>query len=154
MNITEKAAYIKGLMEGLELDGTKKETKVLNALLELVTELADEVSDLNNDMDQVYDDIDQVYEEIDAIDKDLDDIEECLYEDDCDCGCEDDEEFEDGLYEIRCPNCGEVVCVDEDMLMDENLACPNCNTDFEIDFSDDCDGDCEGGCGCGCHDKE
>ena len=50
------------------------------------------------------------------------------------------------------PNCGEVVCVDEDMLADDNLACPNCGTKFEVDFSDDDEEDegCEGGCGsCG-----
>lgn len=141
MNLTEKAAYIKGLMDGLELDATKKETKVLTALVEIVTEMANDVADLNDDMSQVFD-------EIDAIDEDLDDVEDYLFnEDDED---DEDEEFEDGLYEIRCPNCGEVVCVDEEMLSDEDLACPNCNTKFEIDFSD-CDGECGCGSDCDCH---
>ena len=40
MNLTEKSAYIKGLTEGLELDKTTKEGKVIAALLELVDELA------------------------------------------------------------------------------------------------------------------
>ena len=50
---------------------------------------------------------------------------------------EEPEEYEDGLYEITCPACGEVVCVDEEMLTDENLACPNCGTKFEVDFGDE-----------------
>jgi hypothetical protein len=39
------------------------------------------------------------------------------------------------------------------MLSDDNLACPNCGTKFEVDFSDDED-DCEGCCGCGCDSDE
>ena len=140
MNLTEKTAYIKGLMEGMELDASKKETKILNAMLDLLTDLANDVSDLNEDVSQIYD-------EIDAMDEDMDDLESYVFgeEDDEE---EDEEEYEDGLFEITCPNCGEVVCVDEEMLTDENLACPNCATKFEIDFGDDCDcGDCD----CGCH---
>ena len=53
MNITEKAAYIKGLAEGLELDPKDKNTKVLKALIDLVQEMAEEVSDL----EQCYDDV-------------------------------------------------------------------------------------------------
>ena len=110
--------YIKGLMEGMELDASKKETKILNAMLDLLTDLANDVSDLNEDVSQIYD-------EIDAMDEDMDDLESYVFgeEDDEE---EDDEEYEDGLFEITCPNCGEVVCVDEEMLTDENLACPNC----------------------------
>ena len=47
------------------------------------------------------------------------------------------DEYEAGLYEITCPNCGEVVCVDEDMLASDDLTCPNCGTKFEVDFSED-----------------
>ena len=59
------------------------------------------------------------------------------------------DEYEAGLYEITCPNCGEVVCVDEDMLASDDLTCPSCGTKFEVDFSEDddaCEG-CEGCCG-------
>lgn len=138
MNITEKAAYIKGLMEGMELDADKKETKVLTQLLDLVTDMA-------NDLSDVQEDISQIYDEVDAIDEDLDDIESFMFDED-----EDDDEDDDDeeLYEITCPNCGEVVCVDEDMLADDNLCCPNCDTKFEIDFSScDCE-DCDD---CDCH---
>ena len=64
---------------------------------------------------------------------------------------EDDEEWEDDedltdlfdeenpLYEITCPKCGEVVCMDEDMLFSPDCACPNCGTSFEIEFDEECD---------------
>ena len=44
MNMTEKVAYIRGLMEGLELDASKKEVKVLNALVEVLDDMAATVS--------------------------------------------------------------------------------------------------------------
>ena len=49
MNLTEKSAYIKGLAEGLELDKTTKEGKIIAALLELVDEMANDVADLRQD---------------------------------------------------------------------------------------------------------
>ncbi|MEG2769895.1 MAG: hypothetical protein RR902_03675 [Oscillospiraceae bacterium] len=147
MTLSERASYIKGLSEGLCLDSEKKEVKVINALLDLVSEMAVNVQDLGDDMDQVYD-------EIDAIDEDMTDIEDYLWEDededddDCDCDCDDDE-----VYEITCPNCNEVTCVTEDMLDSEDLACPACGTKFEIDF-DACDCDCDDDCDCCHNDKE
>lgn len=128
MNLTEKAAYLKGLMEGLDLDASKKEVKVMNAMYGMLEELAQTVSDLNDDVDQVYD-------EIDAIDEDLSDLEEVIFDDDDDddeCDCGDDE-----MYDITCPSCGETISVDEETLLNEDLSCPNCGANFEIDFDED-----------------
>lgn len=132
MELKEKVAFIKGLMEGMEFDVTTKEAKVLNAVVELLDQMADSVVQIDEDVDQLYD-------EVDALSEDLEDVESCVYGDEDDDEDEDDydEEYEAGLYEITCPNCGEVVCVDEDMLADENLACPNCGTKFEVDFSEE-----------------
>ena len=132
MELKEKVAFIKGLMEGMEFDITTKEGKVLNAVVELLDQMADSVVQIDEDVDQLYD-------EVDALSEDLEDVESCVYGDEDDDEDEDDydEEYEAGLYEITCPNCGEVVYVDEDMLADENLACPNCGTKFEVDFSED-----------------
>ena len=141
MTLTEKSAYIKGLMEGLDLDSSSKEVKVINALTDLVNDMAQKITELDEDMGQVYD-------ELDAIDEDLTDVEDYLWEDDdddCDCDCEDCDD--DAVYEITCPNCGEVTCVTEDMLDSDDLACPACGTKFEIDFDAiDCDCDCEDCC--------
>ena len=81
MTLTEKLAYIKGLAEGLGVDGATKEGKVLLALVDLLDDVTTAVSELESDMDQAY-------EELDAIDEDLTDIEDFLWEDDeddCDC---------------------------------------------------------------------
>jgi len=161
MTLTEKLAYIKGLAEGLGVDETTKEGKVLLALVDLMDDVTTAVSELESDMDQAY-------EELDAIDEDLTDIEDFLWEDededddcdccdcdddDCDCcDCDDEDELFDGdIYEITCPKCGEIVCMDEEMLFSPDCGCPNCGTSFEIDFDgvECCDDE-----DCCCHDHD
>ena len=134
MELNEKVAYIKGLMDGLELDLTTKEGKVLAAVVEALEATAKKVSSMDEEVGDLYD-------EVDAISEDLSNVEDYLWDDgeeeEDDEDEEEPEEYEDGLYEITCPACGEVVCVDEEMLTDENLACPNCGTKFEVDFGDE-----------------
>lgn len=143
MNLTEKTAYLKGLADGLDIDTSSKEGKLLKAVVELLDEVSVALTNLD-------DDVDQIYEELDAIDEDLDDIEEYIFgEDDLEDEEDLEEEEEDSLYyEITCPKCGETVCIDEDTLTSEDLACPNCGTEFEVEFEEECDGDCCDSCGC------
>ena len=53
MNLTEKISYIRGLCDGLELDESKPEVKVLNAIVDLLDDMAFEVSD----MEELYDEL-------------------------------------------------------------------------------------------------
>ena len=133
MNLTEKASYIKGLAEGMELDTTTKEGKVISLLLELVGELSGAVCDLDDDVQQIYD-------EIDAIDEDLTDLEGFVFDDDeeCDGNCEEcDGCDEDDVYEITCPNCGKVSYVDGETLDSDDLCCPRCGVKWEAEFEED-----------------
>lgn len=134
MQLKEKAAYLKGLMEGLAIDDSTKEGKVLLAMQGLLEEICDAVSTIDDDLDQVYD-------ELDAMDADMDDLEEVVFGDEYDE--EEDEDDEDGVrYELTCPNCGAVTVVDEDTLLREEIACQNCGAAFDIEFGE-CDGDCD-----------
>ena len=49
---------------------------------------------------------------------------------------EDEEDGEEDLYEVTCPNCGAVATVDEETLMDpdQELVCPNCGAAFDIEL--------------------
>ena len=145
MNLTEKSAYIKGLAEGLELDKTTKEGKILAALLELVDEMAQEISDIQTDIEEIDEDLDYLNDYVEELDEDLEAVEDFLDDEDweedeeeddedffCDGDCEgcdgcdaEDEEF----FEIVCPSCGETVCFDQE-LDPENLICPACNEKF------------------------
>ena len=139
MTVTEKVAYLKGLAEGLALDENKPETKIINAMLDILDELAMSVTDLEDAMDIFS-------EQLDAVDEDLDELESFVYEelDDCDCDCDCDCDDEEEYYDVECPSCGEVICVDRDILEEGSINCPQCNEllEFEVECDCDCD-DCE-----------
>lgn len=130
MDILEKCAYIKGLCEGLALDTTKPEGKVLNAIIDLLSDITATIADMDDEVATLGDYIEE-------LDHDLGDVEEYLYdedcceddccEDDCDCCCDDDCDCCDDMSfrEIQCPSCGRPICFDEDSIEGE-LECPAC----------------------------
>lgn len=135
MTVTEKVAYLKGLVEGLELDESKSETKVIKAMMDVLDDLALTVTDLS-------DDVDIMTEQLDAVDEDLGDLEEYVYDDEDECDCCDYDDCDccdDDLYEVECPACHESVYVDESILEDGSIECPNCGEklEFEIEFDDE-----------------
>ena len=137
MTVTERVAYLKGLAEGMELDASSKEGKILTAIIDVLEDMAYEISDLGDELSELE-------EQVDMVDEDLDTLEEIVYEDDedddcdcdCDCCCDDDD---DELYEVVCPSCGDVIYLDVDMLEEGGIDCPNCgeNLEFEFDFEDE-----------------
>lgn len=135
MTVTEKVAYLKGLAEGLALDENKPETKVINAMIDILDDLALSVSDLEDGLDIFS-------EQLDAVDEDLDELEGFVYDDDydddccCDDCCDEDEEY----YDVECPSCGEVITIDYDILEEGSIECPNCGELLEFE--------CECDCGC------
>ena len=143
MNISERISFLKGLMEGLELEAGRKETKLIKAMIDLLEDMGDEISNLESG----YDDLS---EQIDAIDDDLSLLEEDFYEeyDDYD-DCNDNDE--DVVFEVTCPTCNKTICLSEAMLWDGEMDCPNCGEKLEFDFSsikmDDI-------CGCSCCDED
>ena len=152
MNLTEKISYIKGLAEGLSLDESKPEVKVINAIVDLLDDMAYSVSD----MEDLYDDLSA---QVDEIDQDLADVESDVYDDEYDdcCDCCDDEDEENPFYEVTCGACGQKLNVSEDVLLEGEIECPNCGELLEFDFSDlfDEDSCCsEDGCTCDCCDVE
>ena len=141
MTVTEKVAYLKGLAEGLALDESKPEAKLIKAMIDVLDDIALSVSDLEDGLDLIS-------EQLDAVDEDLDELEGFVYEDLDDCCCDDCDdccdEDEEEYYDVECPSCGEVICVDGDILEEGSINCPQCNEllEFEIDYD----------CGCGCDD--
>lgn len=137
MTITEKAAYIKGLAEGLDIDDSTKEGKVISAIIDLL-------ADITVDLEDTEDACAELAEQVNAVDEDLAELEDFIYEeyededeDECEgcCGCDDDDE----LYEVECPNCHDVIYIDDRMLEDEGMTCPNCGTNLEFDLEEDID---------------
>ena len=137
MTVTEKAAYLRGLMEGLDLDEKKDETKIFKAMLDVIDDLSLTVSDLEDELALVT-------EQLDAVDEDLDELEGFVYDDDDydDCDCCDDED----LYEVECPACGETVYFTGEDIEIGFAECPACGEKLELEFEEDCDCDCDCDC--------
>lgn len=137
MTLNERAAYVKGLFEGYEIDSKAKEGRILSEMLSLISDMADKLSALEGECAELRDYIEE-------LDEDLGFVEETVFETE-----DEDEEEElvseedDGFYEVECPSCGETVYFD-DSLESDALICPACGEKV-MDF-DVCDGECDGEC--------
>ena len=129
MTISEKVAYLKGLAEGLNIDTDKsKEGKLINVMIGILEEVALSIEDLEENSLALG-------EEIDVLSDDLADVEAVVFDDEDED--EDEEEFDDDWFEVECPNCDEVLVVDEDALEEGYIKCPNCDTEYSLDLTDD-----------------
>ncbi len=130
MTVTERVAYLKGLYEGLGIDGAKKEGKVLTGVLETLEELAASVVALETQNAELMDELDDVYEELSAVQETL--LEQ--HTDDWSMHHEDAEDDEE-LYQVVCPTCGETIYIDEDTLEEGAIRCAACGESLEFDLS-------------------
>ena len=155
MTISEKSAYLKGLMDGLKLSTETDEGKMIAAIVDLLGDLTRKVTDIEDTTIAISDELDEIEEDLDAIedfimeyedDEDYEDYEDYEDEDDFD-----DEEYEEGfdfgdedstIYEVECA-CGEVIAFDEDVLEQGSMICPNCGETLEFSFEDDEDEELE-----------
>ena len=120
MTLSEKSAYLKGLMEGMKLDTETNEGKLISEIISMLQDVAENVSDLEEVVDCISD-------ELDCIEEDLDNIDD---QNEYDFGSE-------TLYEVKCPTCGEVITIDEEMLDEGATTCPNCGEELEFDMEDE-----------------
>lgn len=157
MTLSEKVAYLKGLETGLNLNAERPETKMFNAIIDILQDVADGQEKLVAEHAELQD-------QTDAIDVDLSDLEDALLGCVSDYDDEDDEEEEeeeddddassdraddydhyeyvpdeDEMYEVKCPSCGESIYVDEGVLNEGGMECPNCGEklEFDIEVEDD-----------------
>ncbi len=150
MTVVEKAAYLKGLVEGLGIEPDSRDGKLWGALGELLSDMAHEIEDLQaTDMDHA-EALDEMAEELSYLEDlvcDLDEPEDFDDEDcdgDCDsCGlCDEDEEddepeYDGVIYDVTCPVCGEEISFDEETLEKGSIECPSCGETLEFDLEDE-----------------
>ena len=135
MTLSERTAYLKGLMEGMNIDTDTNEGKLFKAIIETLDDMALTVSDVEDVVDAVCDELDSIEEDLDSIEEYLLDEED--EDDECD---EEDEDFDFGdetIYEIKCPVCGSVINLDEEMLEAGSIECPDCGEELEFDLDDE-----------------
>ena len=148
MTISEKSAYLKGLMDGLKLTTESDEGKMIAAIVDLLGDMAKKVTDIEETTIAISDELDEIEEDLDAIedfimDEDEDDFED--YEEDELDWDDEDEDYEEGfdfgdedstIYEVECA-CGEIINFDEEVLEQGSMKCPNCGETLEFSFDDE-----------------
>ncbi len=153
MTISEKSAYLKGLMEGLKLSTESDEGKMIAAMVDLLGDMARKITDIEDTTIAISDELDEIEEDLDAIEDfimDEDEDDDDYYDDDEDdeddeSWDDEDEEFEEGfdfgdedstIYEVECA-CGEIIDFDEETLEKGSIVCPNCGETLEFSLEDE-----------------
>ena len=132
MTVSEKVAYLKGLIDGMGFDADSKNGKLFHIISDILEDLAGDVLELRESSLEMA-------EDIDALTDDLADVEDFVYEGEeederalpgcgyC-CGGSEDEE-DDGepvFFDVTCRSCGKTITVDEDIFDLGTVQCPNC----------------------------
>ena len=153
MDLKEKASYVKGLLEGLNLDYKNENNKILKIMVDLFQEMAEKIQEIEN----------VSYENsalLDELDEDLANVEKSYYNEKnkshCkhkghknSCGCSSLEEFsnenfnngnsdKEVEYEMSCPNCKRVIELTEEFFNDneEDIVCPECGEKINFELKD------------------
>ena len=147
MTISEKSAYLKGLMDGMKLNTESDEGKMIAAIVDMLGDLARKVTDIEDTTIAISDELDEIEEDLDAIEDfimDVDDDEDWDDEEE-DEEWDEDEEYEEGfdfgdedstIYEVVCA-CGTVINFDEETLEKGSIICENCGETLEFSLEDE-----------------
>ncbi|MBQ8769476.1 MAG: hypothetical protein IJZ15_07555 [Oscillospiraceae bacterium] len=143
MTISEKAAYLKGLMDGLNLDTTTAEGKMIESIVNLLGDVSKKLTDVEDTTIAISDELDEIEEDLDAIEDFIMDEDDEYYDDD---DFEDEEDFDDEgfdfgdeettIYEVECA-CGNIIDFDEETLEKGSIICDVCGETLEFSIEDD-----------------
>ena len=150
MTLSEKSAYLKGLMDGMKLSTESDEGKMIAAIVELLGDVTKTLTDVQETTIAISDELDEIEDDLDAIEDfimDLDDEDFEDYDEDEDDDFEWDEadELDEGfdfgdpettIYEVRCA-CGNVIDFDEETLEQGSIVCAECGETLEFSLEDE-----------------
>ena len=145
MTISEKSAYLKGLMDGLSLNTEADEGKMIAAIVDLLGDMAKRITDIEETTIAISDELDEIEEDLDAIEDFILDEDEDYEDEDFEDEWDEDEDYEEGfdfgdeestIYEVECA-CGEIINFDEEVLEQGSMTCPNCGELLEFSVEDD-----------------
>ena len=148
MTLSEKSAYLKGLMEGMKLSTETDEGKMIAAIVELLGDVTKTLGDVQETTIAISDELDEIEDDLDAIEDFIMSMAEDEYEDEDFEDDDDDFDFEDleegfdfgdeetTIYEVTCA-CGEVIAFDEETLEEGSIVCENCGETLEFSFEDE-----------------
>ena len=129
MTSSEKVAYLKGLMEGMELNLDSGEGKLIGVIADILGTMAEDIEDIesdlydvNGEMDALSDDVCEMEDLLDLFRERLEDVE----------SGEDSEEESPVFFEVTCPVCNNSTRVDERVMAAGSVQCPQCGEMMEF----------------------
>lgn len=117
--IKEKVAYLQGLAEGLKIEESSAEGKVLFHIIDVL----DDITDALDGLAEAQYAAEEEAEEVQEILSDIVEFFDVLAEDD------------DDLYEVICPECGETYLTDFESFEEDDVSCPACGAPFKLEES-------------------
>ena len=147
MTLSEKSAYLKGLMDGLKLNTETDEGKMIAAIVDLLGDVTKTLGDVQETTIAISDELDEIEDDLDAIEDFIMSMDEDEFDDEDDYDFDDEDfEFDDEgfdfgdeettVYEVTCA-CGNVIAFDEETLEEGSIVCEVCGENLEFSFDDD-----------------
>lgn len=134
-DIRAKVAYLHGLAEGLDIDTSSAEGRVIASIIDVLGDMADEMEDIAEAQVELADYVEDVDHDLGALEESVYEVDEYEYADEDD----DDEEtvyfvpeenvhsVEDGVELLACPECGEILASGAgELAVNVEAVCPNC----------------------------
>lgn len=118
--LKSKVAYLQGLSSGMNQNPDTMEGRLFQGIIGVLEDFANSFDELEKSHAELED-------YLETVDQDLTTLEEEFYR----------ENETDDYVEVECPNCGETVCFEPDILEDDaaiEVICPNCD---EVVFVND-----------------
>jgi len=143
-NLGKKVGYLKGLMEGMDLDANSANGKLMSGIVELLGELSDKVEVIDELLDDLNDYVESIDDDLAELEGGRDDDDDADFFDD-----DEDEDFDDafgdGEDKLHLLRPGEEPASDDDADDGEEdgesaLAgklCPKCRRMFFTSLEDD-----------------
>ena len=130
--ISEKVAYLEGLLDGMDI-ADQNLKKLFTAVVDTLDHIAEELAEHADQIEDLEDTVDNVVEDFEDFGEMLLGDDDIDFDDDDD---DDDDDFfdEEDFMEVTCKGCGETIYFDVDMLeQPRGLICANCNAPIEIE---------------------
>jgi len=143
-SLAKKVGYLRGLMEGLQLDANDPKSKLLGGIVDLLTDLCDHTDEIDEMLDELNDYVESIDDDLSELegardDEDDDEAFDFLHDDDDDdfavnrFGSEDqlhllssDDDEDEALEGGICPECGGISFITAENGLNAKYVCPHC----------------------------
>ncbi len=122
-SLKSKISYLKGYMEGLDIDKDSKEGKMFTEIINVMGYMSEKIESLEKHEEEIEDYIETIDGELTMVKDEI-----YGYEDGEFLNYDYEDEEDDHYIEISCANCNEIIFVEREILnsMDE-IRCPSCH---------------------------